>query len=137
VGAPLAFIDPKTFANGETVTWTLDRSAGSLAMGVGMVNADPAQHGSGSVIGNNLVQEGIFSRGIWLAVFARFRGAVVRHHDPEQRRRCSDQLRKPIHRPDRDGGIHPHGRGKRSCQPGKGLRRPSYRISVTSASLKK
>src|SRR5260221_1033366 len=87
VGAPLAFIDPKTqatlataqivsenpaydkqtFANGETVTLTLDKSAGSLAMGVGMVNADPAQHGGGSVIGNNLVQEGIFSRGIWLA----------------------------------------------------------------------
>src|SRR5262249_21113322 len=72
VGAPLTFIDPKTqatlataqivsenpsydkqtFANGETVTLTLDRSPGSLAVGMGMVNADPAQHGGGSTIRN-------------------------------------------------------------------------------------
>ena len=87
VGAPLAFIDPKTaatlgtanivsespsydkqtFANGEMITLTLDQSVGNLAMGVGLVNTDPAQHGGGSVIAGNLVQEGIFSRGIWLS----------------------------------------------------------------------
>jgi uncharacterized protein (TIGR03437 family) len=87
VGALLAFIDPmtqatlgtahvvsenpsddkQTFSDGETVTLTLDQSAGNLAAGVGMVNTDPAQHGGGSVIRNNLVQEGIFSRGVWLS----------------------------------------------------------------------
>jgi uncharacterized protein (TIGR03437 family) len=87
VGALVAFIDPKTqttlgtahivsenpaydkqtFANTESVTLTLDRPVGNLAVGVGMVDSDPALHGSGSVIGNNLVQEGVFSRGIWLS----------------------------------------------------------------------
>ena len=87
VGATVNFIDPKTqatvataniasesppvsqqtFANEETIALTLNQSVANLAVGVGMVDADASRHGNGSVIQNNLVQEGVFSRGIWLA----------------------------------------------------------------------
>jgi uncharacterized protein (TIGR03437 family) len=87
VGAPVSFINPATdavigpanivsetpsfaqqkFTDGETITLTLDHSITALASGFGMVDGDPSKLGSGSVIAYNTVQEGIFSRGIWLA----------------------------------------------------------------------
>ena len=86
-GAPLAFIDPDTAAilgtakivsenppssqqtgrNGESVTVVLDKAVAGVKKGVGVVNTDPAMHGAASVMQYNLVQEGVFTRGLWLS----------------------------------------------------------------------
>jgi uncharacterized protein (TIGR03437 family) len=57
----------QTFTINETFSITLDQPPAGLALGVGVVNNDPMQHGNGSTMQNNLVQEGVFSRGIWLS----------------------------------------------------------------------
>lgn len=57
----------QTLAANESVTLTLSAAVPALAAGYEMINADPAKHGSGSVIRNNTVQQGVFSRGIWLS----------------------------------------------------------------------
>ena len=87
VGASLSFVDPdteamlgtanvvsespalakQTMTAGETITLTLDHAPAGLANGVGVIDNDPTLHGSGSVMQYNLVQEGVFSRGIWLS----------------------------------------------------------------------
>jgi uncharacterized protein (TIGR03437 family) len=87
VGAPISFINPadasvvatanitaespsfdqQTFTNGELITLTLDRALALPGTSYGVVDADPDKRGNGSVIRNNLVQEGVFSRGIWLS----------------------------------------------------------------------
>jgi len=87
VGASLSFVDPnteaiigtanvvsetpalasQTLAAGETFSLTLDTPPNGLANGMGVVANDPTQHGSGSVMQYNLVQQGVFSRGIWLS----------------------------------------------------------------------
>ena len=86
-GAPVSFINPataavigtatissetpafnqQTLAAGETVTLTLNQSVPGLSANFGMVDATPMNLGSGSIIAYNTVQEGVFSRGIWLA----------------------------------------------------------------------
>jgi uncharacterized protein (TIGR03437 family) len=62
--------DAQTITNNETITLTLDQPISGLASGYGVINADPATHGSGSMITNNLVQEGVFARGIWFSGMA-------------------------------------------------------------------
>jgi uncharacterized protein (TIGR03437 family) len=57
----------QNFSDGETVTLTLDQPVSGLAANFGMVVNDPAQRGSGSMIAYNTVQEGVFSRGVWLS----------------------------------------------------------------------
>lgn len=57
----------QTLAAGETVTLTLDKAVPGLAAGYEMIDAAPDRHGSGSVLANNVVQQGVFSRGIWLS----------------------------------------------------------------------
>jgi uncharacterized protein (TIGR03437 family) len=57
----------QTFTDGEAVSLVLDQPVAGLKQGFGMINMDPAQHGGGSVMVNNLVQDGVYSRGIWLA----------------------------------------------------------------------
>lgn len=57
----------QTLTAGETVTLTLSQTVPGSAANFGMVDTDPAKRGSGSVIAYNTVQEGVFSRGIWLA----------------------------------------------------------------------
>ena len=87
IGASLSFIDPQTeavigtanvvsespslanqtLAAGETISLTLDSPPPGMAKGMGVVTNDLTQHGTGSVMQYNLVQQGVFSRGIWLA----------------------------------------------------------------------
>ncbi len=87
IGASLSFVDPnteatvgtanvvsetpavanQTLAVGETISLTLDNPPSGLANGMGVVANDPTQHGNGSVMQYNLVQQGVFSRGIWLS----------------------------------------------------------------------
>jgi uncharacterized protein (TIGR03437 family) len=87
VGAKVSFINPITaavadsativaesptfdqqhFTDGETVALTLDHSIASLAVNYGVTDTDPVKLGSGSVIANNTVQDGVFARGVWLA----------------------------------------------------------------------
>ena len=57
----------QTFANGELVTLTLDKAIAASTTGYGVVDADATKRASGSVIAYNTVEEGVFSRGIWLA----------------------------------------------------------------------
>ena len=59
--------DQQKLTDGESVTLTLDRAVSGLAANFGMTDADAAKLGSGSVIANNTVQDGVFARGIWLA----------------------------------------------------------------------
>lgn len=86
-GASVSFINPTTdavvgtativsespaysvqqFTAGESVTITLDSSISGLQPNFGMADAGAAQTGAGSVIAYNTVQEGVFSRGVWLA----------------------------------------------------------------------
>ncbi|HEY3836664.1 MAG TPA: hypothetical protein VGL72_08830 [Bryobacteraceae bacterium] len=87
IGASLSFVDPntetvigtasvvsespalanQTLAAGETFTITLDKAPNGIANGMGVIANDPTQHGAGSVMQYNLVQQGVFSRGIWLS----------------------------------------------------------------------
>jgi uncharacterized protein (TIGR03437 family) len=87
VGASISFINPttaanvgtatisaetppynqQTFANGESVTLTLNQAVAGVAANFGMIANDPAKRGGGSVIAYNTVQEGVFSRGVWLS----------------------------------------------------------------------
>jgi uncharacterized protein (TIGR03437 family) len=87
IGASLSFVDPnteavigtanvvsetpspsnQTLATGETISITLDNPPPGMANGMGVVTNDPAQHGTGSVLQYNLVQQGVFSRGVWLS----------------------------------------------------------------------
>jgi hypothetical protein len=93
VGASLSFVDPNTEAivgtakvlsekpavsnqtlqANEAITLTLDQMPSGVASGFGVINNDPTQHGNGSTLQNNLVQEGVFSRGIWLSSAEYFR----------------------------------------------------------------
>jgi len=57
----------QTLAANETVTLTLSKAVPGLAATFEMIDADPARHGSGSVIRNNTVHQAVFSRGIWLS----------------------------------------------------------------------
>jgi len=57
----------QTGAANEALTLTLDHAISGVASGFGVITTDPATHGSGSLISNNLVQQGVFSRGIWLS----------------------------------------------------------------------
>lgn len=57
----------QTLAAGESVAVTLDQPVTGLAAGYEMIYSDPAKHGAGSVIAGNLVQQGVFSRGVWLS----------------------------------------------------------------------
>jgi uncharacterized protein (TIGR03437 family) len=57
----------QTLTAGETVTLTLSQSVPGLAANFGVVDTDPTRLGSGSIIAYNEVQEGVFSRGVWLA----------------------------------------------------------------------
>ena len=57
----------QTFTEGEIVTLTLDKTVPGLGVADIIVDADPAKRGSGSVIANNIIQEGVFGRGIRLA----------------------------------------------------------------------
>jgi uncharacterized protein (TIGR03437 family) len=86
-GSSVSFIDPVTdavagtativsespaynqqkFTDGEAVTLTLDRSVSGLLANFGMADNDAAKQGSGSEIGYNTVEEGVFARGVWLA----------------------------------------------------------------------
>src|SRR5262249_27926483 len=86
-GAAISFINPATAAiagmativsespaydqqrltDGEMVTLTLDQAIPGNAAGFGIIDADPAKRGSGSVVAYNTVQDGVFARGIWLA----------------------------------------------------------------------
>ena len=85
-GDPVAFINPTTAAvigtatitsetpafaqqtltAGETVTLKLDQAVVGLAANFGVVDTDPEKRGAGSVIAYNTIQEGVFSRGVWL-----------------------------------------------------------------------
>ena len=87
VGASVSLIDPntgvvignakvisenpafanQTFAAGETISLTLDNLPAGAANGMGVIDNDVTLHGSGSVMQYNLVQQGVFSRGIWLS----------------------------------------------------------------------
>lgn len=55
------------FTAGESVALSLSGPAPGLAAGFGMVAVSPAQRGGGSVIAFNTVQDGVFSRGVWLS----------------------------------------------------------------------
>lgn len=86
-GSPVAFIDPKTdsvvgtativsempaydqqkLTDGEKVSLILDQSVPGLAANFAMVDNDPVKRGAGSVIAYNTIQDGVFSRGVWLA----------------------------------------------------------------------
>jgi uncharacterized protein (TIGR03437 family) len=57
----------QTFTNGEMVTLTLDKAITGSSGGFGVVDADASKRSTGSVIAYNTVEEGVFSRGIWLA----------------------------------------------------------------------
>jgi uncharacterized protein (TIGR03437 family) len=57
----------QALTDGEIVTLTLDHAVSGIGANFGMVDTDPAKLGSGSVIAYNSVQEGVFSRGVWLA----------------------------------------------------------------------
>ena len=57
----------QTLTAGETVTLTLSQAVPGLAANFGVLDMDPTKLGSGSLITYNTVQEGVFSRGIWLA----------------------------------------------------------------------
>jgi uncharacterized protein (TIGR03437 family) len=57
----------QTFTDGEMVTLTVDKAIAGSTAGFGVVDADAAKRSSGSVIAYNTVEEGVFSRGIWLA----------------------------------------------------------------------
>lgn len=59
--------DQQTLTAGETVALTLSQPIPGLAVNFGVADTDPAKVGSGSIIAYNTVQEGVFSRGIWLA----------------------------------------------------------------------
>lgn len=87
LGASISFINPMTaaivgtatitaetpsyaqqnFTDGESVSLTLSTALTGLAANFGMVANDPAARGSGSVIAYNTVQDGVFSRGVWLS----------------------------------------------------------------------
>ena len=87
VGDSVAFVNPTTAAvigtatitaenppfaqqsltNGESVTLTLNQGVTGLAANFGMLTTDPTKQGAGSVMAYNTVQEGVFSRGVWLA----------------------------------------------------------------------
>jgi uncharacterized protein (TIGR03437 family) len=60
-------VSAQTLTDGETITLTLDKAITGAAAGFGMVDADASKRSSGSSIAYNTVQEGVFSRGIWLA----------------------------------------------------------------------
>lgn len=60
-------LSQQTFTAGETVTLTLNQAVAGLAANFGVMDTDPAKLGSGSIIADNTVQEGVFSRGVWLA----------------------------------------------------------------------
>ena len=86
-GVAIAFVDPATAAvlgtativsespayaqqsltAGETVTLTLSQAVPGLTPNAGVTDSDPAKRGSGSIIAYNTIQEGVFSRGVWLA----------------------------------------------------------------------
>jgi uncharacterized protein (TIGR03437 family) len=57
----------QTLTAGEVVTLTLSEAVPGLAANFGIVDTAPTNLGSGSVIAYNTVQEGVFSRGVWLA----------------------------------------------------------------------
>ena len=57
----------QTFTDGEMVTLTLDKAITGSTGGFGVVDADASRRSSGSVVAYNTVQEGVFSRGVWLA----------------------------------------------------------------------
>lgn len=57
----------QTLAAGETVTLTLDKPVAGLTTGYEMIDSNPANRGAGSTIRNNVVQQGVFSRGVWLS----------------------------------------------------------------------
>jgi uncharacterized protein (TIGR03437 family) len=57
----------QTLTAGEVVTLTLSQAVPGLAANFGVVDTNPTNLGSGSVIAYNTVQEGVFSRGVWLA----------------------------------------------------------------------
>ncbi|HWB86585.1 MAG TPA: hypothetical protein VG675_20750 [Bryobacteraceae bacterium] len=59
--------DQQNLTAGETVTLTLSQAVPGLSANFGVADTDPAKLGSGSVIAYNTVQEGVFSRGVWLA----------------------------------------------------------------------
>ncbi len=87
VGDSMAFVNPATAAvigtatitaenppvsqqsltNGESVTLTLNQAVSGLAANFGMLTTDPTRQGTGSAMAYNTVQEGVFSRGIWLS----------------------------------------------------------------------
>ena len=56
----------QTLTDNETVTLTLNQAIPALGTNFGVVDTDPAKRGSGSVIAYNTIQEGVFSRGVWL-----------------------------------------------------------------------
>lgn len=60
-------VGSQSMTDGEMVTLTLDKAVPGLAAGFGMIDNDPLKRGTGSVIANNTVQEGVFSRGVWLS----------------------------------------------------------------------
>ncbi len=43
-----------------------------MTANAGIVDTDPAKLGSGSIVAYNTIQEGVFSRGIWLAGVQNF-----------------------------------------------------------------
>ena len=63
------------------VTLTLDQDVPPLAVNDPMVYADPAFRGSGLMIQNNLVEEGVFARGmsIWGLLGGTIQGNVIRN----------------------------------------------------------
>ena len=91
-GVAVSFIDPTTAAvigtatiasetpayaqqsltAGETITLTLSQAVPGLTANAGIVDTDPAKLGSGSIVAYNTIQEGVFSRGIWLAGVQNF-----------------------------------------------------------------
>ncbi len=60
-------VSAQTFTDGEMVTLTLDKAITASTAGFGVADADAAKRSSGSLIAYNTVQEGVFSRGVWLA----------------------------------------------------------------------
>ncbi len=56
----------QTLTDNETITLTLDQTVPALGTNFGVVDTDPAKRGSGSVIAYNTIQDGVFSRGVWL-----------------------------------------------------------------------
>ena len=57
----------QTLTDGETVTLTLSKAISGLAANAGITDTDAVKLGSGSIIAYNTIQEGVFSRGVWLA----------------------------------------------------------------------